>query len=142
MLRRRRMAARTTTRLESMRTLYCGELGAKHVGSTVTLCGWAHRRRDHGGVIFVDLRDREGLAQVVFNPDRADAVRTADRGRSEFVLSVTGTVRRRPEGTTNPNLPTGEVEVLARDVEILNPPAPPPVPIDEQNLAESQRLHD
>ncbi|HTL26205.1 MAG TPA: OB-fold nucleic acid binding domain-containing protein, partial [Burkholderiales bacterium] len=123
-----------------MRTLYCGELGAKHVGSTVTLCGWAHRRRDHGGVIFVDLRDREGLAQVVFNPDRADAFRIADRVRSEFVLSVTGTVRRRPEGTTNPNLPTGEVEVLARDVEILNPSAPPPFPIDEENLSENTRL--
>ena len=123
-----------------MRTLYCGELNAKHVGSTVTLCGWAHRRRDHGGVIFVDLRDREGLAQVVFDPDRPDAFRIADRVRSEFVLSVTGTVRRRPGGTTNPNLPTGEVEVLARDVEILNPSAPPPFQIDEENLSENTRL--
>ena len=123
-----------------MRTHYCGELSAKHVGSTVTLCGWAHRRRDHGGVIFVDLRDREGLAQVVFDPDRPDAFRIADRVRSEFVLSVTGTVRRRPAGTTNPNLPTGEVEVLARDVEILNPSTSPPFQMDEDNLSENTRL--
>jgi aspartyl-tRNA synthetase len=87
----------------------------------VTLCGWAHRRRDHGGVIFIDLRDREGLAQVVFDPDRPDAFRIADRVRSEFVLSVTGTVRKRPGGTANPNLPSGEVEVLAQSIEILNP---------------------
>jgi aspartyl-tRNA synthetase len=123
-----------------MRTHYCGELSAKQVGSTVTLCGWAHRRRDHGGVIFIDLRDREGLAQVVFDPDRPEAFGIADRVRSEYVLSVTGTVRRRPEGTVNPNLPTGEVEVLAREVEILNPSAPPPFPIDEENLSENTRL--
>ena len=123
-----------------MRTHYCGDLNATHVGSTVTLCGWAHRRRDHGGVIFIDLRDREGLAQVVFDPDRPDAFRIADRVRNEFVLSVTGTVRRRPEGTTNPNLPTGEVEVLARDVEILNPSAPPPFQMDDDNLSENTRL--
>jgi aspartyl-tRNA synthetase len=106
----------------------------------VTLCGWAHRRRDHGGVIFIDLRDREGLAQVVFDPDRPDAFGIADRVRSEFVLRVTGTVRRRPEGTANPNLPTGEVEVLAHAIEILNPSAPPPFPIDEENLSENTRL--
>ena len=123
-----------------MRTHYCGELSAKQVGSTVTLCGWAQRRRDHGGVIFIDLRDREGLAQVVFDPDRPEAFGIADRVRSEYVLSVTGTVRRRPEGTVNPNLPTGEVEVLAREVEILNPSAPPPFPIDEENLSENTRL--
>jgi len=123
-----------------MRTHYCGELSAKQVGSTVTLCGWAHRRRDHGGVIFIDLRDREGLAQVVFDPDRPDAFGIADRVRSEYVLSVTGTVRRRPEGTVNPTLPTGEVEVLAREVEILNPSTPPPFPIDEENLSENTRL--
>src|SRR5688572_18747689 len=123
-----------------MRTHYCGELSAKQVGGTVTLCGWAHRRRDHGGVIFIDLRDREGLAQVVFDPDRPDAFGIADRVRSEYVLSVTGTVRRRPEGTVNPNLPTGEVEVLAREVEILNPSTPPPFPIDEENLSENTRL--
>ena len=123
-----------------MRTLYCGELRAEHVGNMVTLCGWAHRRRDHGGVIFVDLRDREGLAQVVFDPDRPDAFRIADRVRSEFVLSVTGTVRRRPDGTVNPNLPTGEVEVLAHSIEVLNPSAPPPFPLDEDNLSENTRL--
>jgi aspartyl-tRNA synthetase len=123
-----------------VRTHYCGELRAQQVGTSVTLCGWAHRRRDHGGVIFIDLRDREGLAQVVFDPDRPDAFGIADRVRSEFVLRVTGTVRRRPEGTANPNLPTGEVEVLAHAIEILNPSAPPPFPIDEENLSENTRL--
>ncbi|HTN28457.1 MAG TPA: aspartate--tRNA ligase [Burkholderiales bacterium] len=125
---------------EPVRTHYCGELRAQQVGTSVTLCGWAHRRRDHGGVIFIDLRDREGLAQVVFDPDRPDAFGIADRVRSEFVLRVTGTVRRRPEGTANPNLPTGEVEVLAHAIEILNPSAPPPFPIDEENLSENTRL--
>jgi len=123
-----------------MRTHYCGELRAEQVGRTVTLCGWAHRRRDHGGVIFIDLRDREGLAQVVFDPDRPDAFRIADRVRSEFVLSVTGTVRKRPGGTANPNLPSGEVEVLAQSIEILNPSLPPPFPLDEENLSENTRL--
>ena len=123
-----------------MRTHYCGELSAEQVGRTVTLCGWAHRRRDHGGVIFIDLRDREGLAQVVFDPDRPDAFRIADRVRSEFVLSITGTVRKRPGGTANPNLPTGEVEVLAQSIEILNPSVPPPFPLDEENLSENTRL--
>ena len=101
-----------------MRTHYCGELTARQVGQTVTLCGWAHRRRDHGGVIFVDLRDREGLAQVVFDPDRPQAFAVADRVRAEYVLKVSGLVRRRPEGTTNPNLPSGEVEVLAQEVDV------------------------
>jgi len=123
-----------------MRTHYCGELRAEQVGRTVTLCGWAHRRRDHGGVIFVDLRDREGLAQVVFDPDRPGAFGIADRVRSEFVLSVTGTVRKRPGGTANPNLPSGEVEVLAQSIEILNPSLPPPFPLDEENLSENTRL--
>jgi aspartyl-tRNA synthetase len=123
-----------------VRTHYCGELRAQEVGTSVTLCGWAHRRRDHGGVIFIDLRDREGLAQVVFDPDRPDAFGIADRVRSEFVVRVTGTVRRRPGGTANPNLPTGEVEVLAHAIEILNPSAPPPFPIDEENLSENTRL--
>jgi aspartyl-tRNA synthetase len=123
-----------------MRSHYCGELRATLVDRTVTLCGWAHRRRDHGGVIFVDLRDREGLAQVVFNPDRKEAFAIAERVRSEFVLRVTGKVRRRPEGTVNPDLPTGEVELLAHEVEILNPSAPPPFQLDEENLAEETRL--
>src|ERR1044071_8596092 len=109
-----------------MRTHYSGELSAALVDRVVSLCGWAHRRRDHGGVIFIDLRDRDGLAQVVFNPDRQEAFRTAERVRAEFVLKVTGKVRRRPAGTVNAELPTGEVEVLVHDVEILNASATPP----------------
>jgi aspartyl-tRNA synthetase len=123
-----------------MRTLYCGELRAGHVDHTVTLCGWAHRRRDHGGVIFIDLRDREGLAQIVCNPERREAFRAAERVRGEFVLRVTGKVRGRPAGTVNPELPTGEVEVVAQEVEILNASATPPFQIDEDNLAEETRL--
>ena len=123
-----------------MRSHYCGALRASLIGETVTLCGWAHRRRDHGGVIFVDLRDREGLAQVVFNPERKEAFGIAERVRSEFVLKVTGKVRARPAGTVNPELPTGEVEVLVHEVEILNASAPPPFQIDDDNLAESTRL--
>jgi aspartyl-tRNA synthetase len=123
-----------------MRSHYCGELRAALIDRTVTLCGWAHRRRDHGGVIFIDLRDREGLAQVVCDPDRQEAFRIAERVRSEFVLRVTGRVRRRPAGTINAELPTGEVEVLAHEVEILNPSAPPPFQLDEDNLSETVRL--
>jgi aspartyl-tRNA synthetase len=123
-----------------MRTFYCGQLRAEHVDQTVTLCGWAHRRRDHGGVIFIDLRDREGLAQVVCNPEREEAFRVAERVRGEFVLRVTGKVRRRPAGTVNPELPTGEVELVAQEVEILNASATPPFQIDEDNLAEETRL--
>jgi aspartyl-tRNA synthetase len=123
-----------------MRSHYCGELRATLVDRTVTLCGWAHRRRDHGGVIFIDLRDREGLAQVVCDPDAQAAFHTAERVRSEYVLKVTGKVRRRPAGTINPELPTGEVEVLAHEVEILNPSAPPPFQLDEDKLAEETRL--
>ncbi len=123
-----------------MRTHYCGELSAALIGQTVTLCGWAHRRRDHGGVIFIDLRDREGLAQVVCDPDRPDAFQVADRVRGEYVLRVSGKVRRRPEGTTNPNLRSGEVEVLAHEVEVLNPSATPPFQLDDENLSETTRL--
>jgi len=123
-----------------MRTHYCGELSAALVERTVTLCGWAHRRRDHGGVNFVDLRDREGLAQVVFDPDRPEAFAIAERVRGEFVLRVAGRVRRRPQGTVNPDLASGEVEVLAHEVEILNPSVPPPFQIDEENLNETTRL--
>src|SRR3989440_2217670 len=114
-----------------MRTHYCGELNAALVERSVTVCGWAHRRRDHGGVIFVDLRDREGLAQVVFDPDRQDAFGVAERVRNEFVLKVTGKVRRRPEGTVNPELRSGEVEVLAQEVEVLNASAPIPFQLDD-----------
>ena len=123
-----------------MRSHYCGELRAALIDRTVTLCGWAHRRRDHGGVIFIDLRDREGLAQVVCDPDRQEAFRVAERVRNEFVLRISGKVRRRPAGTINAELPTGEVEVLAHEVEILNPSAPPPFQLDEDNLSESVRL--
>src|SRR3972149_11843733 len=103
-----------------MRTHYCGQVNAAQLGHTVTLCGWAHRRRDHGGVIFIDLRDREGLVQVVCDPDRKETFATAERIRNEFVLKITGLVRHRPEGTVNPNLTSGEIEVLAQDIEILN----------------------
>jgi aspartyl-tRNA synthetase len=123
-----------------MRTHYCGEVDASLVGKSVTLCGWAHRRRDHGGVIFIDLRDREGIAQVVFNPDRGDAFRIAEKVRNEFVLRVTGTLRKRPEGSTNAELRSGAVELVAQDVEILNAAATPPFQLDEENLSEEVRL--
>src|SRR5262245_4792404 len=123
-----------------MRTHYCGELGAALVDRTVTLCGWAHRRRDHGGVIFVDLSDREGLAQVVFNPDRKEAFTIAERIRGEYVLRVTGKIRKRPEGSANPDLKSGEVEMLVHEVEILNPSATPPFQLDDENLSETVRL--
>ena len=123
-----------------MRTHYCGLVDAAQLDQTVTLCGWAHRRRDHGGVIFIDLRDREGLVQVVCDPDRKDTFATAERIRNEFVLKITGLVRRRPEGTANPNLTSGEIEVLAQDIEILNHAATPPFQLDEDNLSENVRL--
>jgi aspartyl-tRNA synthetase len=123
-----------------MRTHYCAELSSELIGQRVTLAGWAHRRRDHGGVIFIDLRDREGLAQVVCDPDSAEAFGAADRVRAEFVLSVTGRVRARPQGTVNPNLASGAVEVLAERVEVLNPSAPPPFQLDDDNLSEGVRL--
>src|SRR5262245_28109429 len=104
-----------------MRTDYCGVIDTRYLQQTVTLCGWAHRRRDHGGVIFVDLRDREGLVQVVCDPDRAETFKTAETIRNEFVLKVTGVVRHRPSGTINPGLRSGEVEVLAHEIEVLNP---------------------
>src|SRR3989454_910453 len=123
-----------------MRTHYCGELDAALVDRSVTLCGWAHRRRDHGGVIFIDLRDREGLAQVVCHPDRAAAFQAAERVRNEFVLRVTGKVRRRPDGMVNPELRSGEIEVLAHEVEVLNAAAPLPFQLDDENLSEITRL--
>jgi len=123
-----------------MRTHYCGELSAALVDQTVTLCGWAHRRRDHGGVIFIDLRDREGLAQVVCDPDRADAFGVAEKVRGEFVLRITGRVRRRPEGTANADIRSGEIEVLAHEVEILNTAVTPPFQLDDDNLSENTRL--
>jgi aspartyl-tRNA synthetase len=123
-----------------MRTHYCGELDARLVDATVTLAGWAHRRRDHGGVIFIDLRDREGLAQVVFNPDRKDAFAIAERIRGEYVLRITGKIRKRPQGSTNAELRSGEVELVAHEVEILNPSVTPPFQIDDDNLSETVRL--
>jgi len=123
-----------------MRTHYCGAVTAADIGTVVTLCGWAHRRRDHGGVIFIDLRDREGTVQVVIDPDTPEAFRVAEAVRSEFVLKVEGRVRRRPAGTENPNLPTGEVEVLAQSLEVLNPSLTPPFLLDDENLSENVRL--
>ena len=123
-----------------MRSHYSGELSADLVGRRVILAGWAHRRRDHGGVIFIDLRDRDGLAQVVCDPDRAEAFGTAERVRGEYVLRVAGVVRRRPEGTVNPNLRSGEVEVLAHEVEILNTAVPPPFQLDDDSISETVRL--
>jgi len=109
-----------------MRTHYCGLVTASNLDQTVTLCGWAHRRRDHGGVIFIDLRDREGLVQIVCDPDRPDMFKVAESIRNEFVLRIIGKVRRRPEGTTNANMKSGEIEVLCNDIEVLNPAATPP----------------
>jgi aspartyl-tRNA synthetase len=123
-----------------MRTEYCGNTDTRFLGRTVTLYGWAHRRRDHGGVIFIDLRDREGLVQVVSDPDRQETFAVADRVRNEFVLRVTGVVRRRPEGTVNTSLKSGEIEVLAHELEILNAAATPPFMIDEENVSEEVRL--
>ncbi|MGZ5086193.1 MAG: aspartate--tRNA ligase [Usitatibacter sp.] len=123
-----------------MRTDYCGNIDTRFLGKSVTLYGWAHRRRDHGGVIFIDLRDREGLVQVVSDPDRKETFAAADRVRSEFVLRVTGVVRHRKEGTVNPNLKSGEVEVLAHELEILNPAITPPFMIDDENTNEEIRL--
>ena len=123
-----------------MRTHYCGKIGASLLGQTVTLAGWAHRPRDHGGVIFIDLHDREGLAQVVCRPERKDVFRAAEQVRNQFVLSVTGKVCKRLEGTVNPKLPTGEVEVEVERLEILNPSAPPAFQLDEDNLSETVRL--
>ena len=124
-----------------MRSHYCGQLDETLVDQTVTLCGWVHRRRDHGGVIFLDMRDRDGIAQVVVDPDTADAFATADRARSEFVLRISGRVRLRPEGTQNPKMPTGMVEVLAKEVEVLNTAATPPFQLDEHGkVGEDVRL--
>ena len=123
-----------------MRTHYCGELNTSHLDQEIILVGWAHRRRDHGGVIFIDLRDREGRVQVVIDPDTADTFATAERVRSEFVLQVKGRVRHRPQGTENPELPTGEVEVLARQMDILNSAETPPFHLDDTTVSEEHRL--
>jgi aspartyl-tRNA synthetase len=124
-----------------MRSHYCGDLRSEHIGEDVTLCGWVHRRRDHGGVIFLDLRDREGITQVVFDPDREDSFNLADSVRNEYVVEVRGTVRGRPEGTINKEMGTGEIEVLGKELVILNKSETPPFQLDEhQQVGEDVRL--
>ena len=113
-----------------MRTHKCGELNTDHLAEVVDLCGWVHRRRDHGGVIFIDLRDRAGLVQIVFDPDSPETFAVAESVRSEYVLKIQGVVRNRPEGTINPNMPTGEIEVLVKQVEVLNKAETPPFPLE------------
>ncbi len=123
-----------------MRTTYCGLVSELLLGQTVTLMGWAHRRRDHGGVIFIDLRDREGLVQIVCDPDRAEMFRTAEDVRNEFCLRIIGRVRARPAGTENTNLTSGKIEVLCLEIEVLNPSITPPFQLDDENLSETTRL--
>ncbi|BBB26511.1 aspartate--tRNA ligase [Amphritea japonica] len=124
-----------------MRSHYCGDLRKEHIGEDITLTGWIHRRRDHGGVIFLDLRDREGLTQVVFDPDREESFALADSCRNEFVVEIKGTVRNRPEGTVNSEMPTGEIEVLGKEMVILNKSETPPFQLDEhQQVGEDVRL--
>ncbi|MFA7667137.1 MAG: aspartate--tRNA ligase [Burkholderiaceae bacterium] len=123
-----------------MRSCYTGRVSTDQLDQVVTLFGWVHRRRDHGGVIFIDLRDREGLAQVVCDPDRAEMFAVAERIRNEFCVRVTGLVRRRPEGTENTHIPSGQVELLCHEIEILNPSVTPPFQLDDENLSETTRL--
>ncbi len=123
-----------------MRTCYTGQVSLDQLDQTVTLFGWVHRRRDHGGVIFIDLRDREGIAQIVFDPDNEQAFAIAENLRNEYCIRVTGLVRRRPEGTANKELVSGEIEVLCREVEVLNPSVTPPFQLDDENLSETTRL--
>lgn len=125
-----------------MRTHYCGSLTEAQIDQTVTLCGWVHRRRDHGGVIFLDMRDRDGLVQVVIDPDTPEAFTTADKVRSEFVLKITGRVRRRYEGTENSNMVSGQIEVLGKEIEVLAQSETPPFPLNDDNIniSEEHRL--
>ena len=123
-----------------MRTTYCGLVSEALMGQTVTLMGWAHRRRDHGGVIFIDMRDREGLVQIVCDPDRPEMFKAAEGVRNEFCLKVVGKVRPRPQGTENANLTSGKIEVLAQELEVLNPSVTPPFQLDDENLSETVRL--
>ncbi|MEJ2094771.1 MAG: aspartate--tRNA ligase, partial [Gammaproteobacteria bacterium] len=123
-----------------MRTHYCGHLNTSHLDDQVELCGWVQRRRDHGGVIFIDLRDRYGVAQIVFDPDRPEPFAIADSVRNEFVLRINGKVRRRPEGTVNKDLATGEVEVLGYEIQILNRAKTPPFQLDDEHVADDTRL--
>lgn len=123
-----------------MRTNYCGLINENYLDQTVTVKGWVHRRRDHGGVIFIDLRDREGIIQVVIDPDTPEAFALADSARNEYVLSITGRVRARPEGTKNDKMISGGIELLAKEIEILNTAATPPFLIDDENISENVRL--
>ena len=123
-----------------MRSHYCGQVTEALTGDTVTVCGWVHRRRDHGGVIFIDLRDREGILQCVFDPDAAEAFAQADRLRSEYVVKITGRVRPRPQGTENANLSSGKVELLGKQIELLNRSETPPFQIDDDSVGEDTRL--
>jgi len=123
-----------------MRSHYCGLVTDALLGQTVTLCGWVNRRRDHGGVIFIDVRDREGFVQIVCDPDRADMFKTAEDVRSEYCIQVKGQVRARPEGTINDNIKSGKVEVVCYQIDVLNPSVPPPFQIDDDNLSETTRL--
>jgi aspartyl-tRNA synthetase len=116
------------------RTDYCGRIDRRYLGNDVTVMGWVHRRRDHGGVIFIDLRDREGIVQVVCDPDRPETFGIAEKLRNEYCVAVTGRVRPRPAGTVNPNLPSGEVEILAQSIDILNVSATPPFQLDDEHL--------
>ena len=124
----------------SMRTNYCGLTNEELLGQTVSLCGWVHRRRDHGGVIFIDLRDREGLVQVVCNPENLDVFKAAESVRNEFCLRITGVVRPRPDGTVNTNLKSGKIEVVCDILEVLNASVTPPFQLDDDNLSETTRL--
>jgi len=123
-----------------MRTHPCGVITREQLDEQVSFCGWVHRRRDHGGVIFIDLRDHTGLVQVVFDPDRVEAFALAEQVRNEFVLRITGKVRNRPEGTVNPDMTTGEIEVLGHEIQILNRAATPPFQLDDANVSEENRL--
>ena len=123
-----------------MRSHYCGQVTEDLLGKPVVLCGWVHRRRDHGGVIFIDLRDREGVVQVVFDPDTRDAFAIAEQIRNEYVLQVEGRVRERPEGTVNPDMVTGRVEVLGHTLAVLNYAETPPFQLDDEDVNEETRL--
>ena len=126
--------------VSQMRSNYCGLVTEALMGQSVSLCGWVNRRRDHGGVIFIDLRDREGLVQIVCDPDRAEMFGRAEAVRNEYCLKIVGKVRGRPAGTENAGLTSGKIEVLCTELEVLNPSVSPPFQIDEENLSETTRL--
>ena len=135
-----RLRAERSNSQMSMRSIYCGQVTEALLGQTVTLCGWVNRRRDHGGVIFVDLRDREGFVQVVCDPDRPEMFKLAEDLRNEFCIQIKGLVRARPEGTTNEAIATGKIEVLCHELVVLNPSVTPPFQLDDEHLSETTRL--